>query len=141
MFVEEEDRALGKDEKSSCPCILVVVVERHRGGEEDRVRVDGGEDVGGVGAGGHVVGGGGGEVIRGGGGEVIRGGGGGGLEGGRGRGRCCGATCWGAWWNWSLQLFNKLFNRYYGNSGNENNKNVPTPVEERPALVEEEANC
>ena len=46
-----------------------------------------------------------------------------------------------AGWNWSLQLLNKLFNRYYGNSGNENNKNVPTPVEERPALVEEEANC
>ena len=96
MFVEEEDKALGKEEKSSCSCNLVALVERHCGGEEDRVREDGGEDVGGVGALGGVVGG----------------GGGGGLEGGRGRGRCCGATCWGAWWNWSLQLFNKLFNRY-----------------------------
>ena len=85
MFVEEEGKALGKEEKSSCPCNLVALVERHRGGEEDRVREGSGEDVGGVGAGGHVVGGGG--------GEVIRGGGGGGLEGGRGRGRCCGATC------------------------------------------------
>ena len=88
MFVEEEGKALGKEEKSSCSCILVALVERHRGGEEDRVREDGGEDVGGVGAGGDVVGG----------------GGGGGLEGGRGRGRCCGATCWGAGWNWSHQL-------------------------------------
>ena len=91
VFVEEEVRrgALGKEEKSSCPCILVALVERHRGGEEDRVREDGGEDVGGVGAGGDVVGG----------------GGGGGLEGGRGRGRCCGATCWGG----RVELFNKLF--------------------------------
>ena len=79
MFVEEEDKALGKEEKSSCSCSLVVAVGRPRGGEKDRVREGGGEDVGGVGAGGEVVGG----------------GGGGGLEGGRGRGRCCGATCWG----------------------------------------------
>ena len=57
MFVEEEGKALGKDEKSSCPCSLVVVVERHRGGEEDRVREVGGEDVGGVGAGGDGAGG------------------------------------------------------------------------------------
>ena len=77
MFVEEEDKALGKEEKSSCSCSLVVAVGRPRGGEKDRVREGGGEDVGGVGAGGEVVGG----------------GGGGGLEGGRGRGRCCGATC------------------------------------------------
>ena len=51
MFVEEEDKALGKEEKSSCSCSLVVVVGRPRGREEDRVREGGGEDVGGVGAG------------------------------------------------------------------------------------------
>ena len=79
MFVEEEDKALGKEEKSSCSCSLVVAVGRPRGGEKDRVREGGGEDVGGVGVSGEIVGG----------------GGGGGLEGGRGRGRCCGATCWG----------------------------------------------
>ena len=94
MFVEEEGKALGKEEKSSCSCNLVALVERHRGGEGDIVREDGGEDVGGVGAGGDVVGG----------------GGGGGLEGGRGRGRCCGATCWGAEWNYSSSCLNK----YYG---------------------------
>ena len=93
MFVEEEGKALGK-EKSSCPCILVaLVVERHRGGEEDRVREDGGEDVGGVGALG----------------DVVEGGGGGGLEGGRGRGRCCGATCWGAELNYSKNCLNKYY--------------------------------
>ena len=54
MFVEEEDKALGKEEKSSCSCSLVLAVERSRGGEE-RVREDGGEDVGGVGAGGEDV--------------------------------------------------------------------------------------
>ena len=85
MFVKE-GKFLGKDEKSSCPCNLVVAVGRPRGGEKDRVREGGGENVGGVGAGGDVVGGGAG-------GEVVGGGGGGGLEGGRGRGRCCGATC------------------------------------------------
>ena len=74
---EEEGKALGKEEKSSCSFILVVAVGRPRGREEERVREGGREDVGGVGAGGDVVGG------------V------GGLEGGRGRGRCCGATCWG----------------------------------------------
>ena len=99
MFVEEEGKALGKEEKSSCPCNLVALVERHRGGEEDRVREGSGEDVGGVGAGGEDVGGvgAGGDVVGGGGvsGEIVGGGGGGGLEGGRGRGRCCGATCWG----------------------------------------------
>ena len=99
MFVEEEGKALGKEAKSSCSCILVALVERHRGGEEDRVREGGGEDVGGVGAGGEDLGGGGagGEIVGGvdAGGDVVRRGGGGGLEGGRGRGRCCGATCWG----------------------------------------------
>ena len=98
MFVEEEDKALGKEEKSSCSCSLVVVVGRPRG-REDRVREGGGEDVGGVGAGGEDLGGGGagGEIVGGvdAGGDVVRRGGGGGLEGGRGRGRCCGATCWG----------------------------------------------
>ena len=89
MFVEEEGKALGKEEKSSCSCNLVALVERPRGGEEEGVRGGGGEDVGGVGAGGDVVGG----------------GGGGGLEGGRGGGRCCGATCWGG----RVELFNKLF--------------------------------
>ena len=99
MFVEEEGKALGKEEKSSCSCNLVALVERHCGGEEDRVREDGGEDVGGVGAGGEDVGG------VGAGGDVVGGGGGGGLEGGRGRGRCCGATCWGG----RVELFNELF--------------------------------
>ena len=89
MFVEEEDKALGKEEKSSCSCSLVVAVGRPRGGEKDRVREGGGEDVGGVGASGEDI-----EEV-GAGGEVVGGGGGGGLEGGRGRGRCCGATCWG----------------------------------------------
>ena len=87
MFVEEKGKALGKEEKSSCSCNLVALVERHRGGEEDRVREGGGEDVGGVGAGGEDV-----EEV---GADVVVGGGVGGLEGGRGRGRCCGATCWG----------------------------------------------
>ena len=89
MFVEEEDKALGKEEKSSCSCSLVVAVGRPSGGKEDRVREGGGEDVGGGVADGGDVGG------VGAGGDVVGGGGGGGLEGGRGRGRCCGATCWG----------------------------------------------
>ena len=104
MFVEEEEgKALGKEEKSSCSCILVVAMGRPLGGEEERVREGGGEDVGGVGASGEDI-----EEV-GAGGEVVGGGGGGGLEGGRGRGRCCGATCWGAEWNYSTSCLNKYY--------------------------------